>query len=121
MKKFIAGASLLALVAFASPALAAFEPQVGGGKTIATGNALVVRDLNGMRVYEVSSNPQSVEEWKIYAAHLERQLQDVAIEAGQITKPACVVEWEKYEAERVSGFSERMSALASRVKAFVAR
>lgn len=118
MKKFILGTSLIALLAIASPALAAFQPSASFGRPgLATEQHLVVRDLEGMRVYEVSSNPQTADERAIYIAWLEAQVWDLNSQLASMPAPVC----EDVMAERRSAIGEALASISSRISSFVAR
>lgn len=117
MKKFILGAVLSALVVVASPALAAFQSQVGNGRTMATQSDLVVKDINGLRVYPVSSNPQTADERAIYTAWLEAQVADLQRQLSNIQVPEC----ESDEQVRASGIAEKISSLSALIASFLAR
>ena len=109
--------TLGAILGWAPYAEAAFQPQVGNGKTMATSEHLVIRDYNGMRIYAVSSNPQTTEERVIYVAWLEAQVQDLSSQLASINVPKC----ESEEVVRASGISEKIAAISARIAAFVAR
>lgn len=106
-----------AVVAVAVPAFAfaAFQPSANGIPGLATENHLVVRDYNGMRVYEVSSNPQTADERAVYVAWLEAQVFDLQKQLGSIPVTECEVD------ERVSGLSASIAAVSARIQAFLAR
>lgn len=117
MKKFILGVVLSAVILATTPAIAAFQPSASGNPGLATVQHLVVRDINGMRVYEVSSNPQTADEKAIYAAWLEAQVWDLQKQLVNIQVPVCNSE----EQVRASGLASKIADLSAHITAFLAR
>lgn len=113
MKKYILSLVIALLLVSGSVAHAAFQTSADRRPGLATEKHLVVRDLDSMRVYEVSDNPQTSDEKAIYVAWLEAQVWDLQKQLNGISVSS---ECEQTDEDaRVKTISDRIAQISAQI------